>query len=68
MTWNYTNIPVFHVLYINTAKDTFLLVTIIIKYTQGKWIKWFYGQSILAITFQEYEVVQLHAASHCISY
>lgn len=36
MTWNYTNIPVFHVLYISTAKDTFLLVTIIIKYTQGK--------------------------------
>lgn len=36
MTWNYTKIPVFHVLYINTAKDTFLLVTIIIKYTQGK--------------------------------
>lgn len=36
MTWNYTNIPVFHVLYINTVKDISLLVTIIIKYTQGK--------------------------------
>jgi len=53
MTWNYTNIPVFHVLYINTVKDIFLLVTIIIKYAQGKWIKWFYGQCILATTLQD---------------